>query len=208
MTLNGITIMEKPDWISFDDIHELLYLAHTENREKRGFHVRTAEMTGAELEARIGSRGKCFVALDEKKLVGTASYRIVDRNYWFVKGPVADRILVAVHPDYQRKHIASSLRDTVQKSVIENGFHYIESATAEANKPVRDACQKDGFRYVDLQVPTSDHYNVVMLKWLDGCPYPKWRTDAHYAWKRLGKKLKYKPGKIKRFCWLSKNAQK
>ncbi len=199
MTLNGITIMEKPDWISFDDIHELLYLAHAENREKRGFHVRTAEMTGAELEAYLGSTGKCFVALDGEKLVGTASYRIVQRALWCVKGPVADRILVAVHPDYQGKRIASALFCTIEEAVRVIGMQFIESSTAEANTVMRNACLKEGFRYVDLQVPYSDHYNVVMLKWLNGCPYPKWRMNAHYAWKRLRKKLKYKPGKIERF---------
>jgi GNAT superfamily N-acetyltransferase len=199
MTLNDITIMEKPDWISFDDIHELLYIAHAENREKRGFHVQTTEMKGAELEAHIGSTGKCFVALDGEKLVGTASYRIIDSNYWCVKSLVADRILVAVHPDYQGKHIASFLGRAVEKSVIENGIHYIVSTTAEANKPMRNACRKEGFRYIDFKVPHSDHYNVVMLKWLIDCPYPRWRTYAHFAYTRFRKKLKYKPGRIKRF---------
>lgn len=199
MTLNGITIIEKPDWISFDDIHELLYLAHAENRAKRGFHVQTTEMTGEELEAHLGSTGKCFVAMDGKKLVGTASYRIVERNYWCVKGLVADRILVAIHPDYQGKHILFLLGNAVETSVIEKGLHYIESITAETNKPMRIACQKDGFRNIDFRVPTSDHYNVVMLKWLDGCPYPRWRIYAHFAFNRLRKKLKYKPGRIKRF---------
>ncbi len=197
--MNDITITEKPDWISYDDIHELLYLAHAENREKRGFHVQTTEMTGEELEAHIGENGKCFVALDGEKLVGTASYRIIERNFWCAKGLVVDRILAGVHPDYRGKHISSNLFHVIEETVKKQGLQYIESTTAEANHMIRRANEKDGFRYIDFRVPHSDHYNVVMLKWLNGCPYPKWRTDAYFIMKMVKKKIMYKPGKIRRF---------
>lgn len=197
--MNHITITEKPDWISYDDILVLLQLAHAENREKRGFHVQTTEMTGEELEAHIGENGKCFVALDGEKLVGTASYRIVKRSYWCARGMAADQMLVAVHPDYQGRHVSADLFHAIEKAAREAGLSYIESTTAEANRPMRLACKRDGFRCIQFKVPHSDHYNVVMLKWLNGCPYPKWRTDAYFIMKMVKKKIMYKPGKIRRF---------
>lgn len=197
--MSEIIIIEKPEWISFDDIHELLFVAHTENREKRGFTVQSTEKTGDQLKEMIGTDGKCFVALDGQKLVGTVSFRIIRRNYWCAKGMVADRILVAVHPEYQGRHVSAALFQAVEKAVRKQGLRYIVSTTAEKNDVMRKVCQLDGFMNVDFKAPHSDHYNVVMLKWLDGCPYPKWRTQVCFGVKQFLIKLRYKPGRIRRF---------
>ncbi len=195
--MTEIQIMEKPDWITFEDIHDLLYAAHGSNREK-GFHVKTADMAGEELRKHIGS-GKCFVALDGDKLVGTTSYRIVKRNYWCVKDNVVDRILIGVHPDYKGKHISRMLFDRILKEAEENGYKYIETRTAEDNIIMQKINLKDGARFIDFKSFTIDHYTVVMMQWLNGCPYSHFHTDVYFKLKRLFVKLRFKPGHIKRF---------
>ncbi len=194
-----ITIMEKPDWITFDDIHDLLYRAHSVNREKRGFHVPTAEADGNQLKQMLGEKGKCFVALKGDKLVGTSSYRILKRNYWCASGEVVDRILIGVLPEYQGCHIAPMLFKTIENEAKENGFKYIETRTAEANEIMQSINLKDGHRYIGFSVPKSDHYNVIMLQWLEDCPYPLWYTNLRYQIKKATMKMKYKPGRIPRF---------
>lgn len=197
--MTDITIMEKPEWITFQQIHDLIYMAHEINRKQKGFDVGTAHLSPEELEKKIGVSGKCFIALDGSKLVGTTSYRIVNRNYWCAKGEVVDRILAAVHPDYKGKHISTMLFNKIVESAQNKGFKYIESVTAEKNDIVQIINKKDGYRYIDFRAPRTDHYNVVMLQWLEGCPYSKFQTDLHFKIKRLLIKLRYKPGRIKRF---------
>jgi len=70
LVMSNIKIIEKPEWITYDEIHNLLYAAHESNREK-GVNVATATMSGNELEEYLGAKGKTFVALDGEKLVGT-----------------------------------------------------------------------------------------------------------------------------------------
>ena len=79
-----IIIMEKPDWITYDDIHELIVKAHKVNIDK-GIVMKTTKLEGEELKERIGVEGRCFVALDGEKLVGTSSYRILEKNEWYFK---------------------------------------------------------------------------------------------------------------------------
>ncbi|MCR5074054.1 MAG: GNAT family N-acetyltransferase [Clostridiales bacterium] len=201
---NEIVIMEKPSWITYDDIHELLFIAHASNREEAGFHVMTAEMTGERLEKRIGTDGKTFVALDGERLVGTASYRIIYRRFWCLEASFVERTLIAIHPDYQGKHISPLLLQSVFNDVKAKGYKYLLTETAEANTIVRKICTKEGGRHIDFKAPRSDHYNVEIVQWLDGCPYPKWYTDFGFFYKKLKVKLKYKPGKIERFGWWSK----
>ena len=196
--MSEIRVVEKPDWISYEDIHDLLYAAHASNRAK-GFNVETAFMSGKELEGHLGETGKCFVALDGDKLVGTTSYRILNRNYWCAKGEVVDRVLIGVLPEYKGRHISTMLFKKIEQEAKKNGYKYIENRAAEDNEIIQIISLKDGFRYIDFHVTKVDHYTVVMLKWLDECPYSLKETERYFKIKRFKMKLRYKPGRIKRF---------
>ena len=75
----GYVIIEKPLSVSFDQIHEVLWAANESNRNK-GIILKTSELSGPELEERIGRDGKCFVAMKEDRVIGTASMRVRDRD--------------------------------------------------------------------------------------------------------------------------------
>ncbi len=196
--MSDIVIMEKPENVSYETIHQVLYAAHESNRQQ-GIVVHTALMSAEEIREHIGPEGKCFVAMDGDKVVGTVSYAVRQRNKWYHKGPVVDRVLAGVLPEYKGRHISTLLFQKVSEEAAANGYYVIESRTAENNVIVQKINLKDGFRYVNFFATKADHYSVTMMQWLDGCPSPTWKTDLAFRLRRLITKLRYKPGKIKRF---------
>ena len=193
-----LRLMEKPDWITYDQIHELLYTAHGSNRDS-GFDVETAHMSGKELEEHMGKDGVMFVALDGDRLIGCGGYRVMKRNYWCAKGNVVSAVLFGVHPDYKGHHLSVLLYNKVLEDAKAKGYQYLEIRTAEDNVIVQNGCIKEGFRYVGFLASEADHYTVALLYWLNGCPYPKWRTNLHYRLRKAVTKLRYKKGRKKRF---------
>ena len=48
---------------------------------------------------------------------------------------------------------------------------------------------KAGYKFVDLKF-YRDHYNVVMVKWLDGCPYSRFWCSLNYHLRRFKVKIR------------------
>lgn len=198
--MSNIEIKKKPDWVTYDAIRELLYEAHKVNREKKGFTAFTSVMTGEQLEEHIGKTGKCFVAIDGEKLVGVCAYRRFYGYEWCIQQEVADRIIVGVHPDYRGMNVSTRLFEAVDYAVKEDGYTIIRSGTAEHNNLFQDICLKDGFVYVNFVTPKGfDHYSVIMYKWIDRCPYSRWKIHTWYLLKKIYLKFRFKEGRIKRF---------
>lgn len=194
-----VQIIEKNDTVSYEQIHELLYEAHSVNR-KKGFHVCTAEKTGEELQESIGPEGKCFLAVDGDQVVGVTAVNTVQRNRWYAYCPIACQILVGVLPEYQGKHISSALHERLVAYVKEKGLPGIESQVAYNNQTIRKACKKWGFRYVGFDVyKENDHYTVIMYKWINGRRPSSLICWIHYYYQKFLTIVRYKPGKILRF---------
>ena len=193
-----IVITERPDWISFDDIHQLLYAAHASTREK-GININTASMDAKALQAHIGESGQCFVALDGDKLVGTISVRIIERDTHYMHGKVTDLILFGVLPEYRGRHISTLLYERVIRFAEEH-TGVIEVRVAEENLHMQEILLGWGYQYVDfLSFKNVDHYTVALYKWFPKCPYSKLWLKLRYQMKKAYIKLRFKPGKIKRF---------
>lgn len=189
---------ERPESITFDMIHDLLWKANEPNRE-RGFLQATSSMSGAELERYIGPAGKTWVALLDGRLVGTISARPIKRSTWYAKGEILDYILAGVDPDHQGEHIGSALADALFKYAGEEGYSVIELDTAEPNRHAQNVYLHQGFVYVGYASRKgAGHYSVVMAKWLQTCPYPMAYCKLRFIIKRLVVRLRYKPGKKKR----------
>ena len=189
----NILVVEKPESITYDQIHRLLWEANEQNR-RSGFHLRTAELSGIELEKRIGKNGKCFVAMDGTKLIGTISVRLVERNTWYFKGLLPDYILAGVLPEYQGMHVNSMLAAKVFEFAGNNDFDAIELDTATNNLHAINVYKHQGFKIVDYVIhPELDHDSVVMIKWLR-----KHKQNRFYAFTVCTcKRIK---SKILRFC--------
>lgn len=178
--MKEIQIMERPEAMSYDAIHDVIYAAHEQNR-REGFHVKTAEMSGDEIREHIGPNGRCFVAMDGEKIVGVTAVRIIHRNNHFAKGKVADQILIAVLPAYSGKHISSKLHQKVLEFAREKDLKQVELRTAFNNKKMQRTAQKWGFQHINFVAYKGlDHYTVVMMKWLNYCPYPTYVINLYY----------------------------
>ena len=193
-----IIYCEKPDSVSYDEIHEVLWKANEENR-KKGFHFSTAEMSGDQLRERIGEDGQCFVAMEDGKVVGTLSIRFLNRNTWYAKGRIADGILSGLLPEYQGRHVNSALVKMMFDAAEQAGCKVIEVDTAEKNQHLIDIYKHYGFQLVGFKAnPRGDHYSVIMAKWFDGCPFSKGYVRFRYGMRRLYVRLRYKENKEKR----------
>lgn len=200
---NKIQIIEKPESISWDSIHDILYKAHESNRQK-GVFMRTATLTGEELRQRVGENGKCFVALIDGKLAGTASVKFVPRNTWYHKGIIADLMLVGILPEYKGYGIYSLLTKEIYIYSERHGIKIVELDTAEGNVKMQSVSLRHGFQYVaTMASPYTRHYSVVMVKWLEGSPYSSLYVRFRYLIQTFRFKLKFKRGRINRIkSWM------
>ncbi len=197
--MDDIVVMPKPDWVSWDEIHEVLESAHKVN-QKRGFKMINGDLSGERLQHKVG-KGICVVAMDGDKVVGTQSVSLFDGNKWWSKGQlVAHYCLTGILKRYQGCGIKEMLDEECGKFVKQSEPDILQGNTAEHNKVVRDAAHKAGF--IDLQCVTfkkTDYYSVFFARWEKKSPYPLWYCHLRYILSILFTKARYKPGKIERF---------
>ena len=198
--MKEIKVMAKPEWISWDAIHELLLTAHKKNIEK-GIVMDITRAEVSELENKLGDKGKCFVALCGDKLVGTTTITFLTGKKWFNKNKlVAYSRWSGILPKYQGLGIMEDLNELRDQHIIACGSDILEASTAENNKIVRINTRRNGF--IDVAYSTSSssgHYSVVMVKWLKGCPYSKFYCKLRFLMSKYYIKMRYKPGGKKRF---------
>ena len=202
--MEEIKVMEKPDWVSWDDIHELLLTAHKKNIAK-GMVMNTTTMTGEEIKNYIGENGCCFIALCDGKLVGTTSMRISKGNRWYDRGKiVAKGTLSAVLKHYQGLGILEEMHDLRDKLLAKKKVQIIEGDTAEDNIIMRKVCAKNGFKEVRFfPALHQNHFSVYFVKWLGECPFSDRYIRLRFVISKFLTKIQYKKGKIERSKFLS-----
>lgn len=169
----GFTVIEKPDWISYEEIADLLHDAHRSNVEK-GMHFVASSQDGAETERRLGEEGKFFVALSENnELIGAGAIAFMPAcKDWYGKGQACGEIkMVGVRDRYKGRGISSAL----YKALEEYGFSRCDLLvmnTARDNRMVLESNARHGWVYIDYKSwKKTDYYSVCMAKWKNGCPY-------------------------------------
>lgn len=201
--MEKIRIMEKPEWVSWDDIHELLLAAHKKNIEK-GIIMNYAQMPGEEIRKKLGEEGKCWVAFCGDKLVGTHSVSFFQGNAWWNKGKkVAHGCFTGILKEYQGIGILEELHKQYQEYVLSKEIDMTEGETAEDNQIMRKILNKKGHKTVSFYAPPSNHYNVRTVNWLNGCPFSDKYIERRFNIAKFLTKLQYKPGKIERNHLLS-----
>ena len=170
---NQIRILPKPDWVSWDDIHDVLWAAHEKNREK-GLSMRYASLSGDEIRQRIEGRGQLFCAIDNGKVVATSAIVKKQSKMWYDKAysDYAYFCFASVLPEYAGMGIYREFYKKREAICKEMGLDRILFDTHEKNARVIEINCKNGFVPVDLKF-YRDHYNIVMVMWLNGCPFPK-----------------------------------
>lgn len=180
-------IIEKPDSLSWDIIHDILWSAHQENRRK-GITMKYATLSGDEIRKRIDEHsGHTYVAYSGDEVVGTVSFMVKKKNAWYHKGEYAYLCFEGVKPEYKGKGAYKSLVLFRERIIKELGLKMMLLDTNEDNKRTISLQQKNGFRKIGMHV-WPDHVNVIMARWLYGCPFSRiycWYKyfDSYYSCK-------------------------
>lgn len=185
---DNIQIIEKPEWVSWDDIKRCLFEAHSVNRAK-GINMAHYQWPAEKIKESIGENGFMLVALDGTRLVGTAGISEKYEKKWYVNGRCAYECFASVLPDYAGKGIYKMLEIKREEKAKEKGFTLLIGDTHSKNVHRQEIALKNGFRLVRFfQTADKDHYSVVIAKWLNGCPYSKLYCKIQYQkskWKTL-----------------------
>ena len=170
---NNIQIVEKPDWISWEDIKKCLFDAHIINREK-GINMANYQWPAEKIKEHIGDNGIMYVALDGEKLVGTAALAEKKSYHWYSKGKCGYLCFACVIPTYSGLGIYHSLLNKREEIAKIQDFDVLYYDTHCKNSIILTLGEKNGYRKVRFFLTKSkDHYNIVMAKWLKNCPYSK-----------------------------------
>ena len=202
--MDDIKVMPKPDWVSWDDIHELLMAAHKRNIEK-GMTMNTTTMSGEDLKKHLGEEGRCFVAFCGDQLVGTTSVAISIGKKWYDKGKVVSKgAMSAILPKYQGMGILEEMNELRDAYIAEKGVQVMEGDTPEENMVVRKFVARNGFKEVRyFPAAHQNHFSVYFVKWLNGCPFSDKYIKRKFNISKRLTKLQYKPGKVERSRILS-----
>ena len=187
--MSEIRIMEKPEEVSWETIHDVLQQAHQAHFDA-GIVMFTTTLTAEQLEQRVQNNGKCFVAMDGDQVVGTGSFRIKRFNKWYCKGDSAELTLLGVLPSYQGRHIASDLTKIREEEIRRLGINTICGDTAAQNTPRIHIALRDHYRLVDYRY-NNGHYSVEMMKWLDTCPFSETYCAFRFKTKKAFVHLKH-----------------
>lgn len=146
----NIQIIEKPEWVSWNDIHEVLVKAHAQNRAN-GINMKKPTLPGEKIAEEIGDEGKMFVALDGRRVVGTSAIVVKRKSYWC--GGKQERYaciyFASVLPEYNGQGIFKKLDLKREKESLSMGIDKMLGDTHERNQHRLKIAQKAGYKFVD-----------------------------------------------------------
>lgn len=196
--MKEINVMLKPDWVSWESVKDCIVKSHEYNR-KRGVVMHNPDMTAQELADYL-KEAYCFVALCGEEVVGTCSLKIVNPKCWWTKDRVGYTCVDAVAPGYKGTDAYFDMRALRNKYINDFGLKVLQFDTHEDNKLVQRMSQKRGYKYVRYcAFPMTNYYSVVMVRWLEGCPFSDNYCNFRFKLSKFLTKLVYKPGRIFRF---------
>ena len=212
--MEEIRIMEKPDWVTWDEIAECIHIGQATNN-KKGFDMQFGHLTSEELEKDVKGKsgeGYTFVALNEhNKVVGTYSLTVTMVNKWWHKGRCGLRCNTSILPEYRGTDAYFGLRELLEKKEKELGLNVIWGTTSEKNDVVIKINKKTGWKFVEY-VPSPlkrDYFSYVFVKWKDGCPYKENLINFRFKLSRFYSRFVYRYNgtrKVNRFThWLHRD---
>lgn len=193
--MSEIKYIEKPDWISWDEIHDCIYKSHEVNR-KKGLNMTSQNMTGLQLKEKL-KNGYCFVALKNNIVIGTVSLLFINsKHWWWTRKTVAYTLLDAILPEYRGTDVFFGLEKIRNKYINDSGVRIRQCNTAEQNKTVIKLCKRAGYKIVQYSATAkgATHYSVIMALWEDGCPWPDWLVNFMFKLSKFTIRAIWKPG--------------
>ena len=189
---SNFQIVEKPDWVTWDDIKQCLFEAHAENRAT-GINMAHYQWPAEKIKESLGKRGVVLVALDGNKLVGTAAIGEEERPFWYVETKCAYACFDGVIPECSGKGVFHKLDKKREELAISRGCKTIVFDTNFDNTKRQSIALKNGYKYVRFFMANSrDHYSIVMAKWLNECPFSNRFIKKQFLISKLLTKLQFK----------------
>jgi len=176
--MKEVKVIEKPDWVTWDQIHDVIFAAHAENRDK-GVVMSLPSLPGDEIRKLMEKGGKFFVALDGEKVIATAAVRFRNISLWCHHGDTAYLCFASVLPEYRGTGVYKKLCEARSLYLDSQGYRVYYADTHERNKRVQEILGKQGYRHVGVK-QYGDHYNELLIKWLGPCPYSDNRIRLEY----------------------------
>lgn len=199
----NIQIIEKPEWVSWDDIKRCLYSAHATNRAN-GINMAHYQWPAEKIKDSLGEHGVMLVALDDKKVVGTAAIGEKFGKAWYAEGRYAYMCFAGILPEYNGRGIYKALvekREEIAKSL---GFNILVFDTHYSNLIIQKIAVNNGYRYVHFFCASNkDHFSVIMVKWLSACPFSNRHIDRCFRMSKFLTKIQYNSQFIERSRGLS-----
>lgn len=172
---DGLVIIPKPDYISWEEITQLLHLGYSE-RANEGLNYSATHQSVEKTIARVGD-GVCLVALLDGKLIGTESYNLIKKKNlkwkkWYQDEEYFYLHSLTVHPDYKRKGIGLKIRNYIRDEAIKNSVGSLISDTSEDAKWLISWYDRLGHKKVGcVSHLGTNYYSVVMRTPISGKKY-------------------------------------
>lgn len=181
---NGIRIVKKPDYITYEQIQECLDKAHEVNA-KKGLNYATQGQSVQKLIEKLKDAVTYVALTPDNEVVATASVQFRKINHWYHNGDIGLLKLVGVLPEYSGFKLATLLLLLLRRFEVQaRKVEVMVSDSAEANIAIRNLYLHNGFKIVDCcKYPENNFISVVYAYWFHGCPYSRfkrWRKfNAH-----------------------------
>ena len=189
---SSIQIIEKPEWVSWDDIKQCLVDAHSINRDK-GINMTNYQWPADKIKEFLGEKGVMLVALDGTRIVGTAAIAEKTEKKWYAQGRCAYMCFAGVIPEYSSRGIYKALINKREKIAEESGYHNLIFDTHCHNTRIQEIARKNRYRYVRYFCAKSgDHFSVVMAKWLRECPFSDRFIKRQFLISKILTKIQFK----------------
>lgn len=148
--------------VPLENVKAVLDCAHADLFKKKGISFESSQMNLSEYRDKINN-GKCFIATDKGKVVGTLSICFESgRVFDFVEN-VARVRFVAVTPEYQKQHIASGLMTEAIQWIDQNNFSTALVSTRTDNTNAIYLYERFGF-IKEYIYPCNDYFCVRLIR--------------------------------------------
>ena len=191
--------IEKPDYISWDDVQKCQHDAQLTNIKEQGIKMNCMDLSGIQLQQKCKG-SKVFIAVDDDKVVGTGSILLGYSKKFGYNIKTAYQQFDSVHPNYRGLGLYHKIQEMRLKYAKENDVDVVFFDTHEKNFRMQKIYKKKGFHHLLLQAsPTSTYYSVVMANHLKHPLIFACISQLIYPFSYLLTKIRFKPGRIKRF---------
>lgn len=191
--------IEKPDSISWDKVQKCQHDAQATNLNEQGFEMACMYLSGTELQQRC-QEGKMFIALDGNKVVGTGAITIRNLSKFGKRIKTAYLAFDSVHPNFRGKGLYHKIQNLRTLYAIDNNVDLIYLETHEKNERMKHIYKKYGYHLFLLRSYESTNYYTVVLAISPKHPRLfSFAANIFYWISYIYTKLRYKPGRIKRF---------